>query len=215
MTHSDQKRRRGSVAIPVIVAGGISSVLLAFSMTPTFSALAASIQNSANTAGTGTLVMEEQNADGTITCTSTDTSVSSNSATCASINKYGGSMSMVPGAKVSTDITIKNTGTAPASSFTVVGGTCTQSDNGTVNGSASDLCSKLHVVIKSGTTTIVSDTAAAFAGTSTDILAKLSSTGVAAQASIPLNITVTLDSSAGNSYQGLKASQPITWSFGA
>jgi len=215
MTNSVQKRRRGALALPVIIAGGISSLLLAFSMTPTFAALAASIQNSVNTAGTGTLVMEEKNSAGTVTCTSTDGgSVSTNNATCATINKYGGSMAMTPGSTVSTDITIKNTGTTAASSFTVTGGACTQSANGTVNGTATDLCSKLNVVVKSGTTTIYSGTAAGFA-TSTDILAKLATTNVAAGASIPINISVTLDSSAGNTYQGLKASQAITWAFGA
>jgi hypothetical protein len=215
MTQTNQKRRRGSVAIPVIVAGGISSMLLAFSMTPTFAALAATIQNSTNTAGTGTLVMEERNSAGTVTCTSTDGgSVATNSATCATINKYGGSMVMVPGSAVSTDITIKNTGSVAASSFSVTGGTCTQSANGTVNGTATDLCGKLNVVVKSGTTTIYSGTAAGFT-TTTDILNKLSTTSVAAGASIPVNISVTLDPSAGNAYQGLKASQAITWAFGA
>ena len=51
--------RRARVAIPAVIAGGVSALLLAFSMTPTFAALTAAITNDANTAGTATLVMQE------------------------------------------------------------------------------------------------------------------------------------------------------------
>lgn len=215
-TPTNNGRRHRTVAISALIAGGLSSVMLAFSMTPTFSALAASIQNTVDTAGAGTLVMQESNSDGSVLCNSTDGgSVSTNSATCATINKYGGNLAMVPGQTVTTTLSIKNTGTVTASGFSVLGGTCTQSNNGTSNGSATDLCAKYNLVVKSGSTTLYSGTAAAFATTSVDILGKLTSSGVTAGTSIPITVAATLDSSVGNTYQGLKISQPITWTFGA
>ena len=208
------RRKRRRAALPALIAGGVSALLLAFSMTPTFSALTAQIVNSIDTAGTGALVMQE--TDGTKTCTSTDGgSISTNSATCSTINKYGGDLAMAPGKTSTTNITITDTGTIDATNFTLVGGVCDQSANGTLNGTATDLCSKYNIVIKSGSTTIYSGTAAALAGQTIDILNKLGTTKVAAGASVPFVITATLDSSVGNTYAGLKISQPLTWTFGA
>lgn len=215
MINANRTRRRGAV-LPVVLAGAVSSVLLGFSMTPTFSALAASIQNTVNTAGTGTLVMQESNSDGSVLCNSTDGgSVSTNSATCATINKYGGNLAMVPGQTVTTQITIKNTGTVPASAFTLAGGACTQSNNGTANGTANDLCAKVNLVIKSGSTTIYSGTAQAFNSQNLNVLTLLGSSSVAAGTAIPFSFAVTVDPSVGNTYQGLKIAQPATWTFGA
>lgn len=213
---TNQKKNHRRVAVPAVIAGGIGSLLLAFSMTPTFSALSAAIQNTADTAGTGTLVMQESNSDGSVLCTSTDGgSVSTNSATCATINKYGGNLAMVPGQNATTTLSIKNIGTVPASSFSLTGGACVQSNNGTSNGTATNLCDKVNVVIKSGTTAIYSGTATGLATGSTDIFNKLSITTLAAGGSIPLTVSATIDASVGNTYQGLKISQPMTWTFGA
>jgi hypothetical protein len=207
------RRAKRSLALPVVIAGGVSSLLLAFSLTPTFSALTASIQNSVNTAGVGTLIMQE--SDGTYTCNSTDGgNVSTNSATCASINKYGGDLAMVPGKVATTNITIKNTGTVPATSFSLVPGTCAQSTNGTANGTATDLCAKINVVVKSGSATVYTGTAAGLSA-NLNLLTLLSKTSVAAGESVPFVITATVDSNAGNTYQGLKVSQTMTWNFGA
>lgn len=210
-------RPKRRVAIPALIAGGASALVLAFSMTPTFAALTASIQNSLNTAGSGTLIMEET-VGTTITCLSTDGgSVSTNSATCATINKYGGNLAMTPGtASTSTvSISIKNTGSIPATAFTLAGGACTQSTNGTANGTATDLCAKYNIVIRSGTTAIYSGTAAGFATQNLNLLTLLTSSSIAPGASVPFTFTATLDSSAGNTYQGLKISQPMTWNFQA
>jgi len=209
------RRAKRSLALPVIVAGGVSSLLLAFSLTPTFSALTAAITNNTNTAGTGTLIMQETNSDGSILCNSTDGgSVSTNTATCATINKYGGSMSMVPGGNVTTTVVIKNTGTVAASSFSLTPGTCTQANNGTSNGSANDLCSKYTITIKSGSNTVYQGTAAAFSGAQ-DVFQKLSISTLAAGGSLTFTIDAKLDGAVGNTYQGLKISQPLTWTFGA
>ena len=153
------------------------------------------------------VVVGERNPDGG--------SVSTNSATCATINSYGGSMAMVPGQTVTTALTIKNTGTVTASAFTLAGGTCTQSNNGSANGSANDLCSKINLVIKSGSTTLFTGTAQAFATQNLNINSLLASAGVLPAAAVPFSFAVTLDSSAGNTYQGLKISQPLSWTFTA
>jgi hypothetical protein len=212
MRREDRSRR--TTALPALISGGVSAVLLAFSMTPTFATLTAQIVHSANTAGTGALIMQE--TDGTNTCNSTDGgSISTNSATCSTINEYGGNLAMVPGAAAVTNITIKDTGTVAASSFTLVGGTCAQTANGSANGTAVDLCAKYTVLIQSGATTIYTGTAAALGGQTIDILSKLAVSNVAAGGSVPIKITATLDATAGNTYQGLKISQPLTWNFGA
>lgn len=188
-------------------------MLLSLSLTGTMSGFVASITNSNNTAATGALVMQEQNSGATVTCLSTDGgSVSTNAATCATINKFGGSTTMTPGNTVTTPITIKNIGTVAASTFTLTpGGTCTQTNSGALNGTAVDLCAKLNVVITSGATTVFSGTAASLA--TATAAAFTMPTAPAAGTSVPFSFAVTLASSAGNAYQGLQASVPLTWSF--
>jgi hypothetical protein len=199
--------------VPLAIGAGLlGALLLASSLTGTLSGFAASITNSTNTAGTGALTMQETNSGGTVTCSSTDGgSASTNSATCAGINKFGGSTTMVPGQTVSTSINIKNTGTVAASTFTLTpGASCTQSTNGAINGTATDLCAKLNVVITSGATTVFTGTLATLAGATTGITMP---PAPAAGATVPFTFAVTLASSAGNTYQGLSASLPLTWTF--
>jgi len=201
---------------PVALTAGIfAAVLLSLSLTGTLSGFAASITNSSNTAASGTLIMQEQNANASVTCLSTDGgSVSTNSASCSTINKFGGSTTMTPGNTVNTAISIKNTGTAAASTFTLTPGTtCTQSNNGTVNGTATDLCAKMNLVVTSGSTTVFSGTLASFKGAAASAITMPAAP--AAGTSVPFNFAVTLDSSVGNTYQGLAASVPMTWTFTA
>ncbi|RFA10301.1 hypothetical protein B7R54_14600 [Subtercola boreus] len=210
---SVSKAKRLRFAPIAVIAGVAGAVLLSLSLTGTMSGFVASITNSANTAATGALVMQEQNSGVTVTCLSTDGgSVSTNAATCATINKFGGSTTMTPGNTVTTPITIKNIGTVAATTFTLTpGATCTQSNSGTLNGTATDLCSKLNVVITSGATTVFSGTAATLAGATAASFTMPAAP--AAGASIPFSFAVTLASTAGNTYQGLQASVPMTWSF--
>ncbi|RII85342.1 hypothetical protein DZF95_18295, partial [Clavibacter michiganensis] len=114
-----------------------------------------------NTAASGSLVMQESQAGATgtptVTCLSTSATggVDSNAATCSTINKFGGSTTMIPGQTVTSVVNIKNVGTSKASTFTLTpGAACAQTKNGTVNGSATDFCAKLNVVITAaGTST--------------------------------------------------------------
>lgn len=205
--------------------GLIGTVLLSLSLTGTLSAFSASINNTTNTAGSGTLVMKETlsastnpNATSGTVCSSTDgtSGVNSNAASCSTINKFGGDLAMTPGGPSSVvDISIQNTGTTAAKTFTLTpGATCSQSNNGSVNGTATDLCGKLRVVITSGSSTVFSGTAATLAGATASTNPAITMPAApAAGASVPFKFTVTLDSSAGNIYQGLSASLPMTWSF--
>lgn len=204
-------RKRGLAAVLIGVAG--TGMTVAAMASGTLGAFTASITNTTNTAGTGALTMQETNADGSVVCNSTDGgSANTNSANCSTINKYGGSMTMSPnGSPVTTTINIKNTGTEAASAFTLTPGACTQSNNGSVNGSATDFCKKLMVKIVSGSTTVYNGSADALASGGVISLPA----PVAAGASVPFTFTTSIDSSAGNTYQGLAASQPLTWTFSA
>jgi hypothetical protein len=212
-TRSGARRTRVRLA-PLAVATGIAgSLLLSLSLTGTLSGFVASINNNNNTAATGALVMQEQNSTATVTCLSTDGgSVSTNTSTCSTINKFGGSTTMVPGVPVVTDITIKNVGTVAAATFTLTpGATCTQSNNGALNGTATDLCAKMNVVITSGASTVFTGTLASLAGAAP--AAFTMPAAPAAGATIPFKFTVTLAAASGNTYQGLAASLPLTWAF--
>jgi len=214
MSETSSKKRK--LSLPLVLAGGVSSLVLALGMSPTFSAFSASIQNTVNTAGMGSLIMEESATVGTntTTCKSTDGgSLATNSAICIGINKYGGNTTMVPGTSAVTTVNIKNTGNVPATAFSM-----TFSDCGPA--ASSSLCSKMLVEVKSGGTVITpaNSTAASLANTTIDIRSKLSLAPIAGgSAAIPLTITVTLPSATApandNAYQGLQISQPITWTF--
>jgi len=209
MSEITSKKRK--LSLPLVLAGGVSSLVLALGMSPTFSAFTASIVNNANNAATGTLTMQESTVGGTVvTCES-----GLGTADC-STNKYGGSTTMVPGTPVVTNITIKNTGTVAASSFTLGFGACTNTPT-----DAADLCSKMLVEVKSGSTVItpVNSTAKNLSElTPIDIRTKLpGSLPIAGGSSaIQFTITVTMPSSTpdvDNAYQGTQISQAMTWTF--
>ena len=212
MFHSGSAR---TTSWPIVLTGGISSLVLALGMTPTFASFTASIGNSLNVAALGTLVMQESNQTGTVTCLSTDGgSVSVNLATCSSINKYGGDLGMAVGSSAVTVTNIKNVGTVDATTFALTPGACVQSANGAVVGTAVDLCSKINVTITSGAATIFTGTAAALgAGGPIDVLAKLGALKLTAGSQRAFTVTATVDPSLGNTYQGLRVSQPTTWAF--
>lgn len=66
----------------------------------------------------------------------------------------------------------------------------------------------------SGTKTLYDGTAAGLT-TSIDLLEKLTKTQINAGESVPIDVSVQLDASAGTAYQSLQISQPLTWQFGA
>lgn len=215
---STARAPRRRLTLVSLLTGMLGVVVLALSMNSSLAAFTASITNSVNTAAAGTLIMEEKNSAGTVTCLSTDgtgNNVATNAATCATINKYGGSTTMVPGQTVSTTVTIRNAGTATATGFTLAPGTCTQSGN--VTGSATDLCAKLGVVITQtvgGTTTTISPASSTLTSLASGGALALAAP-VAPNTTVTFTFAVTLAAASGNTYQGLAASQPLVWTFTA
>lgn len=206
---------RRKVSMPILLAAGVSSLTLALGMTPSFAAFTASVNNSINNAGTGTLVMQESNSAGTVTCLSTDGGgISSNVATCSTINKYGGNLSLIANGSSVTVANIRNLGTVDASQFVLTPGACVQSAQAGGSGTATDLCSKITITIASGSLTVFSGSAASFgAGGPIDVLAKLGLAKLTAGSQAGFTVTAKIDASVGNTYQGLQISQPMTWAF--
>ena len=208
----------GRFAPAMLVAGVLSVGALAMSTTGTLAGFTAQITNSANAATSGSLVMQESATIGgtAYTCASTDAgsnsnTVNTNASTCSTINKYGGSATMVPGgAPVSTTVVLKNIGNIPATTFTMATGVCAQSNGPATyaSGTATDLCAKINVAVTSGATSIASGTAASLASKTVTLAAP-----VAPGTSVTFTFAVSLDTSATNSYQNLQASQPIVWAF--
>jgi hypothetical protein len=225
--HSRPKRRR--LAPAALIAGVAASAAIALSMTGALGAFTAQITNSANSAATGTLTMQETglNSAGTsVNCSSTDGgSVSTNTATCSTISKYGYSTTMVPGTAVNTTISIKNTGTVTANTFTLTPQTCSQSNSGLANGTATDLCAKMTVTV-SESVTLAGGSAVPVtpAPISTRTLAAFGPTPAVALpfGALPAGATATFVFSVNlpsqgntmdNTYQGLAASQQMIWNF--
>jgi hypothetical protein len=209
--------KKHAISVPLVLNGCISSLVLALSFSPTFSTFTASIAATANSAGAGTIVMQEKDSTGTITCLSTDEGgVSSNTASCPGINRYGGSVGMRPGESAVVVTYIQNVGTAAASSFSLTPGPCAQSATGAVSGTATDLCSRIAVSIMSGPTTIFTGTAAALGGAGAiDVLSRLGLPKYQSGLQVTFTVTTKVDAGVDNSYQGLKVTQPMTWTFGA
>ena len=204
-------------SMSLVFSAGVSSLVLALGMTPTFGAFTASISGDVNSAGTGTIVMQETDSSGTITCLSTDGGgVWLNAASCSAMNKYGGDLGMPPGDSAVVVTYIRNIGTIAASSFSLTPGVCVQSATGTFSGSATDFCSKIAVSITSDLTTIFDGTAATLGSVGAiDVLSRLGLARVQPGLQITFTVTTTMDATVDNSYQGLKVSQPMTWTFSA
>ena len=206
----DSPRRRRF--LPLVWLAGLGALLiLAAGVEGTISGFTASINNTTDTAGSGTILMEEDQGATTCLSSASGTVTAANAGTCATINKFGGNLTMVPGQIVTASISIKNNGSVTPATFSLTPSACTQSANGTVNGTATDFCAKLDVTIKSGTTTVFTGTAASLA--SGGVITPPSALLPAPGASIPFTFTVQLDPSADNTYQGLAASEPLLWSF--
>lgn len=208
-------------AIGLALAG-----LLAVALVPTFSGFTASINNSNNTIGSGTLTMSETKDAVTCLSSAAGTVTAANAGTCSTINKFGGATAVYPGGPVSsTTVNIRNTGTTPANTFTLTPAGCVQANNGTINGAATDFCSKVNITIDDVTGgTCVFPAAAvpcAAAPTNAGTLATLGTSAIALKVPMAPNDTraykfnLQLDGGAGttNAYQGLAATEALLWSF--
>lgn len=198
------------IAPTVAIAGVLGTGALALATTGTLSAFAASIQNSVNTTTTGSLVLQEQNSDGSITCLSTDGNTT-NAATCATINKYGG-QSLSPGGSSTTTVNLTNQGTVAPKTFTLTAANCTQSGAPPQGVPApTDFCSKVSLNVYAAAT--ATGTPIYTGSLDNFTTAPQTLTPLAPKATQAYTFVVSLPASLGNGYQGLTASQPMTWAM--
>lgn len=223
MSDSTSVRRRRRFAPLIIAAGIAASLALGFATAGALSGFTASINNSTNTIGSGTLLMTETQGATTCLSSASGTVTTANAGTCATINKFGGSTTIVPGTSYTSTVTIQNNGTAPANTFTLTPAGCATTPNGAVNGSdTAGFCGKMDITIYDSTSAkcvapagagacpaIASTTTLASLGTTPIALA----TPLAAGASRTYTFTLQLDPSATNADQGLLASEALLWSF--
>lgn len=192
------------------VATLVMSLAAVVIMTITFSQSFAGINIRVADTGAMAIYPVMSEVSGGSVCRSTDGG--SNIATCTAINHYGPTGGLRAGQSATSTLTIQNTGTAAAASFTVAGGACapaTPADSA----ETAMLCSKMKVLITSGATTIYSGTAADFALAKTvNVLGALGLSKIApGSPPIPFTVTVSLDAGAPMG----SITQPMTWSFGS
>ena len=227
-------RRIMSGSLRGVLATGVAVAALSGAAAVSLSGFSAAVSNTSNTFSSGTMQLQE--TQGAINCYSTGTGSggtvsAANSGTCATINTLVGTLDQVPaGTPLTTTITMKNNGNAPASVESLVFGACTAtgaSDNNAYVGSdTSGFCGKVDFSIGYGTKCLYPANASAACPatpTSSGTLAGAATLGTINQASAPpmvvlaagatqaYTITVMLDGSATNIDQGLTASQSMTW----
>lgn len=214
---------RESGAGGLLVAGVVAAVVLVLGVSGTLGAwTSAIIGNDTNTVATAKAVILAE-TDGSTTCRSSDQT--SNTATCTTINKYGGTTTtLLPGASRTVDVTFTNIGSANGSTFALAPGTCTQSPTaGTGTPAATNLCTagELTVAVSCspGATysagTAWSDlayTAAAPPTATRTHTATGSELNAAAQWTC--RFTVALSAAAVIASQNITVSQPLTWTLG-
>jgi len=215
-SHASLRPRRSRTTPLALTTGLVGSTLLALSLTGTLSGFTASITNDSNTAGTGTLAMgqrlvaSDRSTAGTVTpepsCTSGST------ATCTT-DLLGGDLAMTPnGPPAYTVVALKNTGTTAARTFTVDLGDCvstTQPSRPSSPATPRDLCER--VVVKAST-----EAGLVFEGSLRDLENR---TGFVVRPApgpgedVHVRLDVSIASDAGDDFQGLQVSMPVTWRF--
>jgi hypothetical protein len=208
----------------VVGACAIAATLMTLSVNGTLSDwTSAVLTNSNNTVATATaVILQEVGPDGTSghasqTCRSSDGS--GNSATCTTINKYGGTTSpLLPGSNQATDVTFTNLGAANASSFVLAPGTCSSTPS-TGTPTPNNLCTTDLTVAVSCSNGSSYSAGSAWtdlvyaAGAAGSMPTLTHAAGLASGASATCRITVTLPSSASVLDQGLTLSQPLSWTL--
>lgn len=226
MFGSRTSRIRRARLVPIaLTTAALSSAVLGASVTGTLSGFAASITNNANTASSGSLVMQETGPSGTVCLSSSGTNNSF--ASCNGINKYGGDGSVfIPGRKHDTVVSFANTGSIEVTSFKLAADTCSRtyldgSSSGTASNS-SNLCGSLQLTLDCapvsgqsvGTSANVftGATLASIAGSTTTL-----PTSCVPQSnsrnSVQFTFSVKMPDGQDNTVQGQQVSQNLTWTF--
>ena len=201
------KRRRNA---PLLWAGGaVAAVVLVLGVSGTLSSWTqAMITNDTNTTSATDAVALSESSGGT-TCVDTATTAT-NTATCSTINKYGGTATPLGQGDVkTTSVTLTNTGTG-SGALTLDAGACTKS--GGAAGSTGNICDEVTVTVAcpTGTVKVPTSTLTAF-----DAAAPAAIGTLTAGASVTCDVTVALPSTAPSSVAGQTASQPLVWTLDA
>jgi hypothetical protein len=202
--------------------GGVAALVLTLGVNGTLSSWTqAIITNDTNTVATaGAPILKE--ASGATTCYSSASST--NSSTCSTINKYGGTASpLTPGTSQTVDVTFTDVGSIAGSSFVLAPAACSQNPAaGSGTPAANNVCTNgdltVAVSCSNGSTytagsawvDLVSTAASpsTFAGTTYTHAA-----GLAAGASATCRFTVSLIGGAGILSQGITVSQVMSWTL--
>ena len=210
MSHTTTPTRRRR-AVPLLwISGAFAAVILVLGVNGTLSSwTTAIVHNSTNTtAATDAVALSEADGEGTV-CVDTGTVADgSNTATCSTINKYGGiTTPLVPGAAGNaTTVTLKNTGSATGT-LTLGASACAKSAG--VVSATDNVCDYVHVSVECPTSTSVySGTLSAFAAAGPQAVGSLDS-----EASVSCTFTVSLPANAPSDIAAQVASQPLTWTL--
>lgn len=234
---SDAPRRRFGrrQVIPFVwIVSILSLVVLALGLTGTLAGFTASIDNNANSAGTGSVIMTE--TSGSTTCYSNGatsaTAITTNANNCA-INKLGGNLTMTPGTTSTVSVTVTDSGTLPVNTaFTLTPGGCTASANGSPAGSdTSGFCGVVDVaiwdstdgkcIVPSSAGTVQANCVPSSSNTLTSlgtsaINLKTLTGNIAAGGSRSFSILTEIDpTNATNADMDLQVSDDLTWAFTA
>ena len=219
-----RSRRRPGPQATLLGACGVAAVLMTLSVNGTLSSWTSAIlNNDTNTAATATaVILQEVGPDGTAghvaqMCRSSDGAT--NSATCSTINKYGGTTSpLSPGSSQTTDVTFTDLGSAAGSSFVLTPGACSSSpSSGTPT--PNNLCTTDLTVAISCSNGATYSAGSAWtdlvyaAGPASSIPTLTHAAGLAAGASATCRFTVALPGGASVLDQGVTVSQALTWTL--
>ena len=236
MEPNARRRRFGrKQVVPFVWIVSIASlVVLGLGLAGTLSGFTASIDNNANSAGTGAVLMTE--SSGGTTCYSNgatgSTAITTNANNC-SINKLGGNLAMTPGTTSTVNVTITDSGSMPVNTaFTLTPGGCTATGNGSPAGSdTSGFCGAVDFAIWDSTDgkCIIPASAGTNQGncvpSSSNTLASLGSSAInlktttgniSAGGSRAFSIMTEIDpTNVTNADMDLQVSDDLTWAFTA
>lgn len=204
-------------------SGALAATILVLGTSGTLGSwTSAVIDNDDNDVATAQAVILTE-TDGATTCRSSD-APTTNSYTCTTINKYGGtSVPLSPGDDEVTDVTFTNSGSADAATFTLAPGSCSQAPGaGTGTPAAADLCASGDLTVEVGCSPGATydagsawpdlSYAAAAPPTAPDTHATTAG-DLDADAQWTCRFTVALDPAASVLAQDVTVSQPLTWTL--
>lgn len=216
------RRRAGALALSGALAAGLLTLGVTGTLSSWTSAILGNDDNEADSAGA--VVLEEAGPGGA-TCTTA--SSATNTATCSTINKYGGTATpLMPGGSRTVDVTFTNLGAANGTTFALAPGTCSQSPAaGSGTPTATNLCtSASELTVALG----CSPGASYAAGSAWSDLAYAASVAPTATkthtatgaelnagAQWTCRFTVALNAAAAVASQNITVSQPLTWTLGS